>query len=94
MKKEVHPKYYTDAKIICACGNTLAVGSTKQEVKTELCSACHPFYSGKQKIVDAARRVEKFNAKMVAKDEVGKDKKGKKVKREERAQVKAEKTKK
>lgn len=94
MKKDVHPKYFTDAKIICACGNSFAVGSTKQEIKTELCSACHPFYSGKQKIVDAARRVEKFNAKLVAKDEVGKDVKGKKVKRAARAQAKAEKTKK
>lgn len=60
MKKEGHPKYYPEAKVICACGNTFTVGSTVEEIHVELCSSCHPFYTGKQKLVDTARRVEKF----------------------------------
>ena len=60
MKNETHPNYFPDAKVVCACGNTFNVGSTVKELNVELCSACHPFYTGKQKLVDTARRVEKF----------------------------------
>ncbi len=60
MKKDIHPKYYPDAKATCACGNTFIVGSTKPELNVEICSACHPFYTGKEKLVDAAGRVERF----------------------------------
>jgi large subunit ribosomal protein L31 len=67
MKKDIHPTYYPKAKVECACGNTFTVGSTMSELKTELCSKCHPFYTGKQKLVDTARRVEKFQAKTAAK---------------------------
>ena len=67
MKKEIHPTYYPNAQIKCACGNVIVVGSTMPELATELCSACHPFYTGKQKLVDTARRVEKFKAKTQAK---------------------------
>ncbi len=67
MKKEIHPTYYPTAQIKCACGNVMVVGSTMPELATELCSACHPFYTGKQKLVDTARRVEKFKAKAEAK---------------------------
>lgn len=91
MKKDIHPKYYEKAKVICACGHTFTTGSTMEEIKTELCSACHPFYTGKQKLVDTARRVEKFRAKVDAKKEVGKTRKGKKEKRAARAKVKADK---
>jgi large subunit ribosomal protein L31 len=66
MKKEIHPTYYPAAQIKCACGNVIVVGSTMSELATELCSACHPFYTGKQKLVDTARRVEKFKAKATA----------------------------
>jgi large subunit ribosomal protein L31 len=66
MKKDIHPKYYENAKVVCACGNTFATGSTKPELRVDLCSACHPFYTGKQKLVDTARRVEKFQAKLEA----------------------------
>ena len=89
MKKDIHPKYYPEAKVICACGNTFTTGSTLPEIKTELCSVCHPFYTGKQKLVDSARRVEKFQAKVAAKAEVAKERKGKKVKRAARADKKA-----
>ena len=91
MKKEIHPKYYPDCKVSCVCGNTFLTGSTEPEIKVELCSACHPFYTGKQKLVDTARRVEKFTAKVNAKDSVAKDKKGKKVKRAARAEIRAKK---
>jgi large subunit ribosomal protein L31 len=67
MKKDVHPKYYPNAKATCACGNSFVTGSTLPELKVEICSACHPFYTGKQKLIDTARRVEKYQAKMEAK---------------------------
>ena len=67
MKKDIHPKYYPNAKVTCACGNSFEIGSTSPEIKVELCSQCHPFYTGKQKLVDTARRVEKFEARMAKK---------------------------
>ncbi len=88
MKKDIHPKYNTKAMVICACGNKIETGSTLDEIKTELCSNCHPFYTGKQKLVDTARRVEKFQAKVSAQKETAKTRKGKKVKRAARAEVK------
>ena len=70
MKKDIHPKYYPKAKMTCACGNSFTTGSTLPELKVEICSACHPFYTGKQKLLDSARRVEKFQAKMKAKTKI------------------------
>ena len=89
MKKDIHPQYYKNAKVVCACGNSFTTGSTMAEIKVEICSMCHPFYTGKQKLVDTARRVEKFQAKVAAKGKLT-DRKGKKVKRAAKA-VKAEK---
>ena len=89
MKKDIHPSYNTSAKIICACGNVITTGSTEDEIKTELCSQCHPFYTGKQKLVDSAGRVDKFKAKVKAQEETSKVRKGKKLKRAARAEVKA-----
>ena len=60
MKHKIHPKYYNDAKVTCSCGNTFTTGSTQKELKVELCSKCHPFFTGEQKIVDTAGRVERF----------------------------------
>ena len=60
MKEKIHPKYYPEAKVICSCGNTFTVGSTKQVLKVELCSKCHPFFTGKQRILDTAGQVERF----------------------------------
>jgi large subunit ribosomal protein L31 len=60
MKDKIHPTFYEDARVICSCGNTFTTGSTKKVLKVELCSKCHPFYTGEQKIVDTAGRVEKF----------------------------------
>lgn len=63
MKKDIHPQYYPKAKVKCACGATFTVGSTKPEIQIEICSACHPFYTGKEKLIDTAGRVEKFKAR-------------------------------
>ena len=60
MKAKIHPEYYTDAKVTCSCGNTFTTGSTKKQLRVELCSKCHPFFTGEQKIVDTAGRVERF----------------------------------
>ncbi len=59
MRKEIHPEY-VDCTIVCTCGNTIQTRSTKPEIHTEICSACHPFFSGKQKMMDTAGRVERF----------------------------------
>lgn len=64
MKKDIHPKYYPSARVQCACGNTFSVGSTKEYIDVEICSACHPFYTGKEKIVDTMGRVEKFRKRL------------------------------
>ncbi len=60
MKEKIHPKYYVDAKATCSCGNTFTLGSTKPEIKVELCSQCHPFFTGEQRVVDTAGRVERY----------------------------------
>ncbi len=63
MKEKIHPKYYADAKAVCACGNAFVTGSTRQVLKVEVCSKCHPFFTGEQRIVDTAGRVERFKRK-------------------------------
>jgi len=60
MKKDIHPKYYTKAKVECACGNIFEIGSTKESLNVEICYKCHPFYTGEEKLIDTAGRVEKF----------------------------------
>ena len=60
MKSDIHPKYYASAVITCSCGEKWNVGSTKPEVTVELCSKCHPFFTGEQRIVDTEGRVERF----------------------------------
>ncbi|NIM91400.1 MAG: 50S ribosomal protein L31 [Candidatus Aminicenantes bacterium] len=62
MKKGIHPDY-VESTVICACGNTFTTRATKKEIRVEICSQCHPFYTGKQKFVDSAGRVEKFKKK-------------------------------
>ena len=60
MKTDIHPTYYPEAKVVCACGNTWTTGSTVPEIRTDICSNCHPFYTGEQRIVDTAGQVERF----------------------------------
>jgi len=60
MKEKIHPKYYPEAVVTCSCGNTFATGSTKKTLKVELCSRCHPFYTGERRMIDTGGRVERF----------------------------------
>lgn len=66
MKADIHPKFNTAAEVICSCGATYKVGSIKDTINVEICSACHPFYTGADKVIDTAGRVEKFKAKRAA----------------------------
>lgn len=66
MKADTHPKYFAGATVTCACGRSFNVGSTEEKLEVEICSACHPFYTGNEKILDAAGRVEKFKARRAA----------------------------
>ncbi|MEW6143149.1 MAG: 50S ribosomal protein L31 [Chloroflexota bacterium] len=68
MKDKIHPKYYHDAKVVCACGNTFTTGSTKQLLKVEVCSKCHPFFTGERRIVDTAGRVERYKKRYKIQD--------------------------
>lgn len=63
MKAAIHPQWYPNAKIACACGNTFTAGSTQEEIRVEVCSACHPFFTGQMRYVDTAGRVDKFKEK-------------------------------
>jgi large subunit ribosomal protein L31 len=60
MKDKIHPNYYPEARVTCACGNSWVTGATQEEIRTDVCSACHPFYTGEQRIVDTAGQVERF----------------------------------
>jgi len=62
MKANIHPDYY-DTTVTCACGNVIEIGSTKKDIRVEICSKCHPFFTGKQKLVDSAGRIERFKRK-------------------------------
>lgn len=66
MKTDIHPKYYSKAQAKCACGNSFEVGSTKDKLEVEVCSECHPLYTGTGKVIDTAGRVEKFKARRAA----------------------------
>ncbi len=70
MKKGIHPKYYPDAKVTCSCGNAFTVGSTKETIRTEICSACHPFFTGEQRLVDTAGQVERFIRRLEKSEEI------------------------
>lgn len=83
MKKDIHPKYNPEAKITCACGNVITTGSVKPEMKIEVCSACHPFYTGKKRLVDSTGRVDRFKKRMEKSEKILADKM-------ERAKKKAE----
>jgi large subunit ribosomal protein L31 len=73
MKDKIHPEYYPEAVIGCACGNKLKVGSTKKNIEVEVCANCHPFYTGKQKLVDAAGRIDRFKKRLVEAEKAGKE---------------------
>ncbi len=68
MREDIHPKWYPEARVICACGNTWTVGSTVPEIRTDVCSACHPFYTGEQRIVDTEGQVDRFMKRLRVRD--------------------------
>ncbi len=68
MKDKIHPKYYHDAKVICSCGQSFTTGSTKQAIRVEVCSKCHPLFTGERRIVDTAGRVERFKKRYKIED--------------------------
>lgn len=70
MKKALHPPYYPNAQVRCACGNTFTVGSTKEFMEIEICSKCHPFYCGKERLVDTMGRVERFRKRLEKKMQI------------------------
>jgi large subunit ribosomal protein L31 len=84
MRANIHPKYYPNAQVICACGNRFTTGSTQEEIRVELCDKCHPFYTGEQKFVDSASRIQKFKKKQ----DIAKQYLTKKVKKQEEQKVK------
>lgn len=93
MKANIHPKYNNDTKVVCACGQTFATGSTMAEIHTEICSNCHPFYTGKQNLVDTAGRVDRFQkltAKSAAKKSAAAERKSAKAKKVEKVEVAAD----
>ncbi|MEW6579022.1 MAG: 50S ribosomal protein L31 [Chloroflexota bacterium] len=68
MRENIHPQWYPEARVICACGNTWTVGSTVPEIRTDVCSACHPFYTGEQRIVDTEGQVDRFVKRLLERD--------------------------
>ena len=74
MKEKIHPTYYPEATVVCACGNTWKTGSTQESLRTDVCSACHPFYTGEQRIVDTEGQVDRFYKKLKSYEELEKAK--------------------
>ncbi len=85
----MHPTYYQKSVITCVCGAHFSVGSTVEAINVEICSVCHPFYTGKQKLVDTARRVDKFQKRVALQESVGQGRKGRAVKRTARTAKKS-----
>lgn len=81
MKKDLHPKYQTDAQVTCDCGAKFTLGSTKEKIHTEICYQCNPLYTGEKKIVDTAGRVERFKMRAQKTDEIKKARKSSKKKK-------------
>lgn len=90
MKKDIHPKVNTDTKVVCACGNTFVTISTLDEINLEICSNCHPFFTGQQRFVDTEGRIEKFEKKRKLAEESKKvEKPAKKVSKTEKKVAKS-----
>jgi len=91
MKSDIHPTYYPKAKVSCACGHSFEVGSTKEEIHVEICSACHPFYTGEEKVIDTAGRVEKFKSRRTIAEDKQTIMKEREVRRKEKEKEKKKK---
>lgn len=88
MKKNIHPEYHDDAKVICSCGAVLETGATQKEMHVEICSQCHPFYTGKKKVIDTTGRVDRFKKLAERAAAAKKDVKSKKEKVAKKAEKK------
>lgn len=73
MKDNIHPQWYPNASVTCACGNTWVTGATQKEIRTDICSACHPFYTGEQRIVDTEGQVDRFMKRLQVRDNMRQD---------------------
>lgn len=82
MKEEIHPTYYPEATVVCACGNTWKTGSTQETIRTDVCSACHPFFTGEQRIVDTEGQVDRFYKKLKVHEDIQKEKEARETKKE------------
>jgi large subunit ribosomal protein L31 len=81
MKEDIQPKYYPEATVVCACGNTWKTGSTQENIRTDVCSACHPFFTGEQRIVDTEGQVDRFYKKLKVHEEYQKEKQARETKK-------------
>jgi len=85
VKDKIHPKWYPDAQVACGCGNTFTTGSTLPKISVEVCSACHPLFTGQQKFLDTAGRVDKFNQRVALADKKKAEATARKRKKDEEA---------
>lgn len=92
MKKNIHPKWYPDARVVCACRNTFTIGSTLAEIHVQVCSKCHPFYTGEQRFIDTLGRVDKFQQKVTRAQDYAPILAAKKAKKEKKEEPEAPKT--
>lgn len=81
MKADIHPTYFPEAKVVCACGNTWTTGSTQELIRTDVCSQCHPFFTGEQRIVDSEGQVDRFYKKLKVHEEYQKEQKAREEKK-------------
>lgn len=86
MKASIHPKWFSEAQVVCACGNTFTIGSTKESIHMEICAKCHPFFTGEMKFVDTLGRVEKFQKKQKVGQQLAAKLADKKKKKQEKQQ--------
>lgn len=84
MKSQIHPPYYPEAKVRCACGATYTIGSTQPTLEVEICASCHPFFTGQEKVIDIAGKVERFKQRRAQKAEIAATRGGKKQKTQKR----------
>jgi large subunit ribosomal protein L31 len=89
MKEEIHPKWYPHAEVVCSCGATFTVGATRETIRTDVCSACHPFFTGEQRIVDSEGQVQRFMRRLERRQEMIEDYEQGLSKRERRRQRRA-----
>jgi large subunit ribosomal protein L31 len=89
MKKDIHPTWYSDAQVVCSCGATYTMGATKEMIRTDICSACHPFFTGEQRIVDTEGQVERFMRRLERREELLEQDESRRTKRERRRRKRA-----